>query len=102
MPYDPLSGDPVIDKEPDTLWGLETRQTPNNNPVDWKLFRGTLTFNPVRKEIFTDEFKKKIEAMDVETRPIYWREVYDLGKIPKPVKDVGKEKPLPSPHQNSN
>jgi len=85
LPYDPLSGDPVTDKEPDQLWGLETRQTPNTNPVDWKLFRGTITFNPVRKEIFTDELKKQIEGMDKEFRPIYWREVYDPGKIPRPV-----------------
>jgi len=43
--------------------------------------------NPVRKEIFTDELKKKIERMDKEFRPIYWREVYDPGKIPKPVEN---------------
>ncbi len=87
LPYDPLSGDPVTDKEPDQLWGLETRQTPNNNPVDWRLVRGTLTFNPVRKEVFTKELLKKIEGMDKEMRPSYWREVYDPGKIPKPVEN---------------
>ena len=87
LPYDPLSGDPMADKEPDQLWGLETRQTPNNKPVDWKLFRGTLTFNPVRKEVFTKELLKKIEGMDKEIRPSYWREVYDPGKIPRPVEN---------------
>jgi len=102
LPNDPLCGDPVTDKEPDQFWGLETRQTANSNPVDWKLFRGTLTFNPVRKEIFTDELKKKIEGMDKEMRPVYWREVYDPGKIPKPVKALGKDYPATPPHQNTN
>ena len=102
LPHDPLCGDPVTDKEPDQFWGLETRQTANSNPVDWKLFRGTLTFNPARKEIFTDELKKKIEGMDKEMRPVYWREVYDPGKIPKPVKALGKDYPATPPHQNTN
>ena len=31
---------------------------------------------------------KKIEGLDKEMRPSYWREVYDPGKIPKPVKDT--------------
>jgi len=102
LPHDPLCGDPVTDKEPDQFWGLETRQTANSNPVDWKLFRGTLTFNPARKEIFTDELKKKIEGMDKEMRPVYWPEVYDPGKIPKPVKALGKDYPATPPHQNTN
>jgi hypothetical protein len=85
LPQDPLSGDPVTDGEPDQFWGLETRQTDHTNPVDWKLMHGTITFNPVRKEIFTKELLKKIEEMDKEMRPSYWREVYDPGKIPKPL-----------------
>ena len=90
VPYDPLSGDPVTNKEPDELWGLETKQTTNTNPVDWRIVRGTITFNPVRKEIFTPELLKKIEGMDKEMRPVYWREVYDPGKIPKPVENGTK------------
>ena len=87
LPYDPLCGNPVTDKEPDQLWGLETRQTPNDNPVDWRLVRETITFNPFRKVIFTGELLKIFEGMDKEMRPSYWREVYDPGKIPKPVEN---------------
>ncbi|MFC2112668.1 hypothetical protein ACFLTA_05310 [Bacteroidota bacterium] len=50
LPHDPLSGDPVSDREPDEFWGLETRRTPGRNPRDWKIFRGTVTFNPVVKD----------------------------------------------------
>jgi len=41
----------------------------------------------VRKEVFTKELLKKIEGMDKEMRPSYWREVYDPGKIPRPVEN---------------
>jgi hypothetical protein len=51
LPNDPLSGDPVTQEEPDVIWGLETRQY-GPKPVeerDWDLFRGTISFNPVKK-----------------------------------------------------
>ena len=31
--------------------------------------------------------EKIIAGMEKEFRPIYWREVYDPGKIPKPVEN---------------
>ena len=49
LPNDPLCGDPTNKKEPDIIWGLETRTTKNTNPRDWSIFRGTVTFNEVRK-----------------------------------------------------
>jgi len=50
LPHDPLCGDPVTDKEPDELWGLEPKITPGQKVPEatWPLVRGTLTFNPVR------------------------------------------------------
>ncbi len=51
LPNDPLSGDPVTNVEPDVFWGLETRQY-GPKPAserNWDLFRGTITFNPVKK-----------------------------------------------------
>ena len=52
LPYDPLCGDPVTDKEPDELWGLEPKMTRGKRDKDgtwtWPLVRGTLTFNPAR------------------------------------------------------
>ncbi len=50
LPHDPLSGDPQASREPDEFWGLETRQTSNKNPRDWKIFRGTITFNPAKNK----------------------------------------------------
>ncbi len=47
LPHDPLSGTPVTSEEPDEFWGIETRLTENYIPIDWSVFWGKVTFNPV-------------------------------------------------------
>ncbi len=83
IPYDPLCGDPVTNKEPDELWGLEPKINEGGKIQDavWPLVKGTLVFNPVRKEIFTPELVAKIKSIPSELHPIYYREVFGSKKV---------------------
>jgi len=45
LPHDPLCGDPVTDKEPHIIWGLDTRIVFTGKPRDHDIFRSTVQFN---------------------------------------------------------
>ena len=48
LPHDPLSGDPVTQKESHIIWGLDTRTVFKGPPKDFDLFRSTVEFNEVK------------------------------------------------------
>ena len=103
IPNDPLNGEPITNKEQDELWGLEPKINIGGNIQDavWPMVKGTLTFNPVRKEIFTPELINKIKAMgSSEMHPIYYREVFGNKKLAGDVqpKVVPLQPAIPPPY----
>jgi hypothetical protein len=64
LPHDPLSGEPVTDKEPHIFWGLETDPKKEGGVNRYNIIRSTVEFNEVNKSA-GGPAKQDLKLMDV-------------------------------------
>jgi hypothetical protein len=64
LPHDPLSGEPVTDKEPHTFWGLETDPKKEGGVNRYNMVHSAVEFNEVNKSA-GDPAKQDLQFMDV-------------------------------------
>jgi hypothetical protein len=64
LPHDPLSGEPVTDKDPHIFWGLETDPKKEGGVNRYNIIRSTVEFNEANKSA-DGPAKQDLKLMDV-------------------------------------